>query len=97
MRVSEKKDRRKVTQFAPQKKTARALHFSESFRDKFPRLVATCTESGGAWTDAKDTEKAKDHIHVDDLEDYRAFLLKQRRYAVKPCGPVSFARVLGTA
>ena len=66
-----------VTKFAAQKYITCKLHFSESFRYKFPLLVFLSTRTDGSWRIADEGQNA---VEISNLDEYRHFLIKQRKF-----------------
>ena len=101
-----------ILEFEPRQQVHCTLNFSESFRRKHPTLVKLSTGTVGNWVSHSETlaksqsveaetlaKSQSVQVHrIERLEDFRGFLIAQRRYAGKPkCGPVHCTRVLGQA
>ena len=93
------KDAKKTSKFAAQKTQHCLLQFSEPFVAKHRKLVGLATGTDGNWFSqispgsAEGSKRAA--YEIDCLEDYRRFLLKQRRFEGRCFGPITCSRVLG--
>ena len=82
-----------VSKFTAQKTQHCTLQFSESFRTKHPTLVSLSIGTEGNWMKQIDPCKKGKHVvyEIRSLEDYRRFLMTQRRWegSAKSLGSVT--------
>ena len=91
----------KVIKFEPRRTQHCTLHFSDSFRAKHQPLIQMCTGTEGNWlsqtkappAQPRSDEEGERVVYIDRLDDYRRFLIGQRRYDAK----CSRSRLLGMA